>query len=130
MDERTELSALLNSADVPATVATRARIVLWHAEQRPKKDIAVLASVSRPTVDLWIDRYEREGLGGLLDRPRGPSPLSSAADYADRISERCEGYVSLLRAHETNQSGTIGVCTRCAIHGRASENARAPNCQV
>jgi len=59
-----------------------------------------------------------------------PSPLSSAADYADRISERCEGYVSLLRAHETNQSGTIGVCTRCAIHGRASENARAPNCQV
>ena len=71
MDERTELTALLNSGDVPATVATRARIVLWHAEQRPKKDIAVLASVSRPTVDLWIDRYEREGLGGLLDRPRG-----------------------------------------------------------
>src|SRR6478609_8497044 len=63
MDERTELTALLNSGDVPATVATRARIVLWHAEQRPKKDIAVLASVSRPTVDLWIDRYEREGLG-------------------------------------------------------------------
>ena len=71
MDERTELTALLNSGDVPATVATRARIVLWHAEQRPKKEIAVLASVSRPTVDLWIDRYEREGLGGLLDRPRG-----------------------------------------------------------
>src|SRR6478735_6577206 len=71
MDERAELSALLNSADVPATVATRARIVLWHGERRPKKDIAVLASVSRPTVDLWIDRYEREGLGGLLDRPRG-----------------------------------------------------------
>src|SRR6476646_11100309 len=71
MDERAELSALLNSADVPATVATRALIVLWHAEKRPKKDIAVLASVSRPTVDLWIDRYEREGLGGWLDRPRG-----------------------------------------------------------
>lgn len=70
-EERAELGALLNSADVPATVATRARIVLWHAEDRPKKDIAVLASVSRPTVDLWIDRYEQEGLGGLLDRPRG-----------------------------------------------------------
>ena len=71
MDEQAELRALLNTADVPATVATRARIVLWHAEGRRKKDIAVLASVSRPTVDLWIARYEREGLGGLLDLPRG-----------------------------------------------------------
>jgi hypothetical protein len=57
-------------------------------------------------------------------------PSEFRSDYADRISERWEGYVSLLRANETNQSGTIGVCTRCAIHGRASENARAPNCQV
>ena len=47
MDEQAELRALLNTADVPATVATRARIVLWHAEHRPKKEIAVLASVSR-----------------------------------------------------------------------------------
>jgi hypothetical protein len=36
------LRALLNSPDVPATEATRARIVLWHAEQRPKKEIAGL----------------------------------------------------------------------------------------
>jgi hypothetical protein len=57
-------------------------------------------------------------------------PSEFRSDNADRISERWEGYVSLLRAHETNQSVTIGVCTRCAIHGRASENARAPNCQV
>jgi len=28
------------------------------------------------------------------------------------------------------QPGTVGVCTRCAIHGRASEKARAPNCHV
>ena len=40
------------------------------AERRPKKDIAVLASVSRPTVDLWVDGTN-EGVGGLLDRPRG-----------------------------------------------------------
>ena len=46
MDEQAELRALLNTADVPATVATRARIVLWHAEQRPKKDIAALASAT------------------------------------------------------------------------------------
>lgn len=62
---------MVNSPDVPATMATRARIVLWHDERRPKKQIAELAGVSRPTVDLWLDRYARQGLAGLLDRPRG-----------------------------------------------------------
>jgi transposase len=70
-DDRAELQALVNSAEVPATVATRARIVLWHDQHRPKKEIAALAGVSRPTVDLWLGRYAREGVAGLLDRRRG-----------------------------------------------------------
>ena len=37
-------------------------------EGRLKKQIAELAGVSRPTVDLWLDRYEAEGLAGLVDR--------------------------------------------------------------
>jgi transposase len=67
-DERAELRALVNSAEVSAAIGTRARIVLWHEEKRQKKDIAVLAGVSRPTVDLWLGRYEAEGVAGLLDR--------------------------------------------------------------
>lgn len=70
-DDKAELRALVNSAGVPATVATRARIVLWHSERRPKKQVAELAGVSRPTVDLWLGRYREAGLAGLLDRPRG-----------------------------------------------------------
>ena len=62
---------MLNNVGAPATVATRARIVLWYAEGRPKKQVAELAGVSRPTVDLWLGRYREEGLAGLLDRPRG-----------------------------------------------------------
>ena len=57
-----ELRALVNRHDVSARIATRARIVLWAAEGRMKKDIAMLAGVSRPTVDFWIDRY---GFGGV-----------------------------------------------------------------
>ncbi len=45
---RAELRALINSADVPATVVTRARIVLWRAENRQKKEIAALAGVQCP----------------------------------------------------------------------------------
>jgi len=44
---------------------------LWHDQHRPKKEIAALAGVSRPTVDLWLGRYAREGVAGLLDRRRG-----------------------------------------------------------
>ena len=67
-EQRNELRALTNGPGVAATVATRARIVLWHNEGRQKKDIAALAGVSRQTVDLWLGRYATEGVGGLLDR--------------------------------------------------------------
>ena len=70
-DDRKELRALTNGSDTPAPVATRARIVLWWADGRQKKEIAELAGVSRPTVDLWLKRYEADGIGGLVDRARG-----------------------------------------------------------
>ena len=68
---RTELRALANGRDVSARIATRARIVLWAAEGWMKKDIAMLAGVSRPTVDFWIDRYGFGGVAALHDRPSG-----------------------------------------------------------
>lgn len=69
-DDLAELRGLTNSADVSANIATRARIVLWWAEGRMKKDVAALAGVSRPTVDLRLDRYASEGVAALRDRSR------------------------------------------------------------
>jgi transposase len=66
-----ELRAVVNSRDVSAAVATRARIVLWMAEGRRRKDVAELAGVSLPTVDRWVDRYEARGLAGLQEHKRG-----------------------------------------------------------
>jgi transposase len=66
--EAADLRALTNGRDVPARIATRARMVLWRAEGRQKQEVAVLAGVSRPTVDLWLDRYRSEGIAGLDDR--------------------------------------------------------------
>jgi transposase len=68
IEQQSELRALVNSPDVSAAIATRARIVLWRAEGRLKKEVAALAGVSRPTVDLWLGRYETEGVAGLADR--------------------------------------------------------------
>jgi transposase len=69
--QREELRGLTYRADVPATVGGRARIVLWYAENRPKKEIAELAGVSGPTVNLWLSRYESDGVSGLFDHKRG-----------------------------------------------------------
>ena len=73
LEQDAELRALINSRDASAVVATRARIVLWHAEGRARKDIGPLAGVSLPTVDRWVSRYAESGLAGLLDqKPGGP----------------------------------------------------------
>lgn len=66
-EQAAELRAVLNSRDVPAVVATRARIVLWMGEGRRRKDVGELAGVSLPTVDRWVARYASDGLAGLED---------------------------------------------------------------
>jgi transposase len=83
--QRAELSAMVNASDVPATVATRARIVLWCAEGRLKKEVAALAGVSRPTVDLWLSRYAQGGVGELLNRPPGAGREQVSAAVRARI---------------------------------------------
>jgi transposase len=66
-EQAAELRVVVSSRDVPASVATRVRIVLWMAEGRRRKDVAELAGVSLPTVDRWVDRYAAAGLAGLAD---------------------------------------------------------------
>src|SRR4051812_5296628 len=69
-DQRAELRALTTSTEVSAAVGTRARIVLWHAEGRMKKDVAVLAGASRRR---WICGWAADGPVGLLAaQPGGP----------------------------------------------------------
>jgi transposase len=85
VEQLEELRELTYCADVPATVGGRARIVLWFAENRPKKEIATMAGVSRPTVDLWLARYAAEGVAGLLERKRGAGREQVAARIRARI---------------------------------------------
>jgi transposase len=105
-DQQAELRASVKSADVAAPVATRARIVLWYAEGRLKRKVAALAGVSRPTVDLWLSRYQSEGLAGLVDRshaaPREQVPASIRARIlaATRMSPPAETGLSHWSSRE------------------------------
>jgi hypothetical protein len=70
---------MVNSSEVSAAVATRARIVLWRAEGRQKQDVAALAGVSRPTVLAIQHQPTRIQLTHHpLIRPRSPPSISAA----------------------------------------------------
>jgi transposase len=93
-----ELGAVVNSRDVPAVVATRARIVLWTGEGRMRKDVGALAGVSLPTVDRWVDRYQLFGLAGLEEHKRGGGREQVPAAVRARI-------LALTRTTPPTQTG-------------------------
>src|SRR5258705_5417752 len=106
IDRRGQLGAVGNRGDVPGSVGKRGRIVLWRAENRQKREVAALAGVSRPTVDLWLGRYAAEGIGGLLDRPRGagreqvPAAVRARILAATRVSPPVETGLSHWSSRE------------------------------
>src|SRR3954453_24268015 len=69
-----ELVRLTRSSSGSAGLAARARIVLLAADGSSNVQIAELVGVSRPTVDLWRNRYREHGLAGLVDADRSGRP--------------------------------------------------------
>jgi Homeodomain-like domain len=113
VDQQAELRALVNSPDVPASVGTRARIVLWRAEGRQKKDVAELAGVSRPTVDLWLGRFAAEGVAGLLDQAHGAgreqvSARSGGGFWSDRARVGVASVCGEAVAGQRDQASSAG----------------------
>jgi transposase len=68
----------------PHRVVERAQIVLASAAGESGATICARLGISRPTVTLWLDRYQSDGFAGLLaDRPRSGRPKQiTTADEA------------------------------------------------
>lgn len=49
-------------------MAARAEIVLLRSEGHSAAAVAEMTKTTRPTVYKWVDRYEREGVDGLVNR--------------------------------------------------------------
>jgi transposase len=73
-EDRDTLVSWTRSSTVKAGLAKRARIVLLAGDGMPNVQIAERVGVSRPTVNLWRDRYRRGGLAALEDAPRSGRP--------------------------------------------------------
>ena len=76
--DRAVLEARVRAATSEQRDVTRARIVLLAASGRSTRSIAREVATMPRTVSLWRGRYAREGLVGLIDKPRpGPPPKYS-----------------------------------------------------
>src|SRR5215471_12582702 len=74
-EERLELKQRVRASATSQRDVLRARIVLLRAEGLKEKEVAARVRTSLTTVSLWSQRFERNGLEGLKDRPgRGRKP--------------------------------------------------------
>lgn len=73
--DRARLEAWVNARTSPRRLVERASIVLASAAGESGDAICQRVGVSRPTVILWLDRYDADGAAGLAtDRPRSGRP--------------------------------------------------------
>jgi transposase len=69
----------------------RARIVLGSAEGKSGNTLCSEVGVSRPTVTLWLDRYEAGGLAAIrADQARSGRPKRTAPDLDAEIVRRAQ----------------------------------------
>ena len=73
--ERQTLLAWQRATTISAGLARRARIVLLLADGVTITDIAATVGLSRRHTYKWIQRFLREGLEGLQDKPGRRRPL-------------------------------------------------------
>lgn len=78
-EDRAELERIVRSRRGERRMIERAAVVLGAAEGLPAREIAARVGCSMKLVGRWRGRYEREGIDGLLDRPRSGRPLTHEA---------------------------------------------------
>jgi transposase len=84
--DRQELEAWVRGRTTPQRLVERAKIVLASADGMGGEAICAAVGVSRPTVSLWLNRYEAEGRDALVaDRPRSGRPRQLDATEEARI---------------------------------------------
>jgi transposase InsO family protein len=78
---------LVAPQDKPPALTPQQRLLLldtWQRSGLPAGDFAALVGVSKHTLYAWKKRFDTEGPGGLLDRPKGGPPGSHLPDLTKR----------------------------------------------
>src|SRR5436190_21815589 len=84
-EDRAVLEARVRAPTTEQRDVFRARIILLAAEGRSTRSIARAVDTMPRTVSLWRGRFSREGLAGLVDKPRPGSVPKYNAETGKRI---------------------------------------------
>jgi transposase len=104
-EERTELARRVRARTSRQQDVVRARIVLRAAEGALNQVIAAEVGVVRHTVQHWRDRFARERLAGLQDRPHcPPARVYGPAIQAQIVVLACQSPAALGWAGQTHWS--------------------------
>ncbi|MGH3784228.1 MAG: IS630 family transposase [Pseudonocardiaceae bacterium] len=103
-------------ASAPQRLVLRAKIVLAAGRREPNAKIARDLGICQDTVRKWRGRFRREGLPGLLDRPRsGRPPVYGVADQL-LIVATVTGQTPQTESHWTHRAlagylaEPVGIC--------------------
>ncbi len=83
--ERRELERRVGARTGSQQAARRAQIVLRAAAGEPDAAIAVAVGVAERTVWMWRQRFARDRLAGLDDRPHHPGPRQYPAEVQAKL---------------------------------------------
>lgn len=102
--DRAQLSRIIRSRTAPRRLVDRARIVLGSAAGQSGAALCQAVGVSRPTVTLWLDRYDAGGLAAILaDEPRPGRPKRTAREIDDEIVRRVQETAPPVGTHWTTR---------------------------
>ena len=88
VEEAAELERRVRAATTSTRDHLRARIVLLRAQAMRQADVAREVGASIASVNKWSQRFDREGIAGLSDKPgRGRRPSIPAATVEDVIAK-------------------------------------------
>lgn len=91
-EERTVLERTLKARTASQREAQRARIILMAAAGEANEAIAEAVGLSSHSVAVWRNRFARERLGGLTNRPKKRTPIKYTAEDRRRVVETaCTG---------------------------------------
>lgn len=110
--DRAKLSRILRSRTAPRRLADRARIVLGSADGQSGAALCTEVGVSRPTVTLWLDRYDAGGLAAVMsDEPRSGRPKRTALEIDAAIVRRAQEDAPPAGTHWTTRlmAAQVGV---------------------
>ena len=73
-----------------AKIRERILIINWRKQGKTTRQIAELVGCSQTNVMFWINRYKKEGVVGLKNKPKSGKPKMITIDEEKKIKQKLE----------------------------------------